>query len=91
MAPVDIVILLLVGVAFAAVVLRMRKKGVCGSCAHAGSCANAGSCAHAGSCAGTGTRTGACAGCDSSKRMKCPACEGVERTAEKLSRNIDKS
>ncbi len=85
MAPVDIVILLLVGVAFAAVVLRMRKKGVCGSCA------NAGSCAHAGSCAGAGMHTGACAGCDSSKRMKCPACEGVERTAEKLSRNIDKS
>lgn len=79
MAPVDIVILLLVGVAFAAVVLRMRKKGVCGSCAHAGSCA------------GAGMRTGACAGCDSSKRMKCLACEGVERTAEKLSRNIDKS
>lgn len=85
MAPVDIVILLLVGVAFAAVVLRMRKNGVCGSCA------NAGSCAHAGSCAGAGMHTGACAGCDSSKRMKCPACEGVERTAEKLSRNIDKS
>jgi hypothetical protein len=85
MAPVDIVILLLVGVAFAAVVLRMRKKGVCGGCA------NAGSCAHAGSCAGAGMHTGACAGCDSSKRMKCPACEGVERTAEKLSRNIDKS
>lgn len=85
MAPVDIVILLLVGVAFAAVVLRMRKKGVCGSCA------NAGSCAHAGFCAGAGMHAGACAGCDSSKRMKCPACEGVERTAEKLSRNIDKS
>lgn len=85
MAPVDIVILLLVGVAFAAVVLRMRKKGVCGSCA------NAGSCAHAGSCAGAGMHTGACAGCDPSRRMKCPACEGVERTAEKLSRNIDKS
>lgn len=38
-----------------------------------------GDCAQAGSCAGCSTRRG----------VACPACEGVDRVAEKLSRNVD--
>ncbi len=42
-----------------------------------------GDCAQAGSCGG------ACAGCSTRRGASCPACEGVDRVAEKLSRNAN--
>ncbi len=42
-----------------------------------------GDCAQAGSCGG------ACAGCSTRRGASCPACEGVDRVAEKLSRNVN--
>lgn len=47
-----------------------------------GTCAD---CASAGSCSGS------CSSCSSSGHAACPACEGVDRVAEKLARNVDKS
>ena len=44
MGLADIIILALVAAAFVAVVLRVRKKGVCADCSEAGSCAHKGSC-----------------------------------------------
>lgn len=70
MAPIDIAILAAVGIAFVAVVIRIRKKGTCGDCASAGSCG------------------GSCASCGAEKRASCPACEGADRVAERLSRGI---
>lgn len=42
-----------------------------------------GDCAQAGSCGGV------CAGCSTRREASCPACEGVDRVAEKLSRNVN--
>ncbi len=44
MGPVDIVILVAIAAALAAVVLRVRRKGVCADCSEAGTCAHKGSC-----------------------------------------------
>lgn len=38
MGFVDIILLALIGVAFVAVIFRIRRKGTCGDCASAGSC-----------------------------------------------------
>ena len=70
MGPIDIVILLAVAAAFAAVVMRVRKKGTCGDRGSSGSCA------------------GSCAGCATPSRAGCPACEGVDRVAERLGRDL---
>lgn len=47
-----------------------------------GTCAD---CASAGSCSGS------CSHCPTSSQAACPASEGVDRVAEKLARNVDKS
>lgn len=78
MAPIDIAILLVVGIAFVAVVMRIRKKGTCGDCASAGSCS--GACA---SCATAQHARG-----DAPRGAGCPACEGVDALASRLSRGI---
>lgn len=44
MAPIEIIVLLLVAVAFVAVCIRTRRKGVCADCAQGGSCG--GNCSH---------------------------------------------
>ncbi len=44
MGVADIVILLLVAAAFVAVVIRVKRKGVCADCAESGSCG--GHCGH---------------------------------------------
>lgn len=73
MSAIDFAIVVLIAAAFAAVVIRVRKKGLCADCSNAGACG------------------GSCKGCGPSARAKCPACEGLERTVEKLGGNIDKS
>lgn len=35
-------------------------------------------------------QAGSCAGCSTSKRATCPACEGVEQTVKKLGRGIER-
>lgn len=75
MSTIDFLIIALVLAAFVAVILRVRKKGTCGDCAQAGACG--------GACGG------ACAGCSTRREASCPACEGVDRVAEKLSRNVN--
>lgn len=72
MGIIDVVIIAVIAAAFAAVVLRIRKKGMCGSCSNEGSCG------------------GSCAGCSASKRKTCPACSGIDETAQKLSQGISK-
>ncbi len=69
-APIDLVILALVAVAFVAVVLRIRKKGTCGDCASSGSC------------------SGSWASCGTAKRASCPACAGIDATAEHLAAGV---
>lgn len=44
MDPVDIVILALIAAALIAVVMRVRRKGVCADCSEAGTCAHKGAC-----------------------------------------------
>mgnify|MGYP004471077977 CR=1 FL=1 len=48
MAPIDIVILLLVAIAFVAVCVRIHRKGTCADCAQGGACS--GHCGHKNSC-----------------------------------------
>lgn len=38
MSPADIVILALIGVAFVAVCVRIRRRGTCADCAEGGAC-----------------------------------------------------
>lgn len=49
MAPVDIIVLLLIGIAFVAVCVRAKRKGVCADCAQgcSGSCGGKKTCAAA--------------------------------------------
>lgn len=46
MAPIDIIVLALIGIAFVAVCVRAHRKGICADCAQGGSCG--------GSCGGHG-------------------------------------
>ncbi len=73
MAPIDIVVLLLIGIAFVAVLIRIRRKGTCGDCGDSGSCG------------------GSCSSCSSSEHAGCPACEGVDAVAKKLSHGLKAS
>ena len=74
MAPIDILVLLLIAVAFVAVVLRVRKKGTCADCGSTGSCPNCGS--------GSALRR------LGKKKAACPACEGVDKVASKLGHGV---
>ena len=38
MSPIDIVLLVLIGAAFVAVLVRAKRKGACGDCSSSGSC-----------------------------------------------------
>ena len=49
MAPIDIVILLLVAIAFVAVCVRIYRKGMCADCAQGGVCT--GHCSNKKTCA----------------------------------------
>lgn len=74
MAPIDILILLVIAVAFVAVVLRVRKKGTCADCGSSGSCPSCGN--------GSGLRR------LGRKKATCPACEGVDKVASKLGQGV---
>ena len=68
-------IVILLAIAVAFVAVVLRVRKK-GTC---GDCASAGACA------------GSCSGCAPSRRATCPACEGVDRVAERLGGTIDKS
>lgn len=38
MSPIDIVLLVVIGAAFVAVLVRVKRKGTCGDCSSSGSC-----------------------------------------------------
>lgn len=38
MSPIDIVLLVAIGAAFVAVLVRVKRKGTCGDCSSSGSC-----------------------------------------------------
>ncbi|WP_270240481.1 hypothetical protein [Collinsella tanakaei] len=38
MSPVDIILLVVIGAAFVAVLMRIKRKGTCGDCSSSGSC-----------------------------------------------------
>ncbi len=62
MAPIDIVILLLVAIAFVAVCVRIYRKGTCADCAQGGVCT--GHCSNKKTCAAVSSKA---------QTSKCPA------------------
>ena len=38
MSPIDIILLVAIGAAFVAVLMRIKRKGTCGDCSSSGSC-----------------------------------------------------
>ena len=38
MSPIDILLLVAIGAAFVAVLMRLKRKGTCGDCSSSGSC-----------------------------------------------------
>lgn len=38
MSPIDIILLVAIGTAFVAVLMRIKRKGTCGDCSSSGSC-----------------------------------------------------
>lgn len=79
MAPIDIIVLLLIAVAFVAVCVRMHRKGSCADCAQGGYCT--------GHCS-SGKKKGHLGPKKSTGPATCAALKGVDRVAEELSRGV---
>ncbi len=80
MAPIDIVVLVLIGIAFAAVCVRMYRKGSCADCAQGGYCT--GHCSNGKKGAGLFGRK------KNAAPATCAALKGVDKVAEELSRGV---
>lgn len=73
MAPIDIIVLIVIGIAFVAVCVRMYRKGSCADCVQGGSCG--------GHCQSGkhGRKNGA---------ATCAALKGVDEVAAELGRGV---
>lgn len=74
MAPIDIVVLIVIGIAFVAVCVRMYRKGSCADCVQGGSCGG-----HCSSGHGHGRKK---------KGATCAALKGVDQVASELGRGV---
>ena len=72
MAPIDIIVLIVIGIAFVAVCVRMYRKGSCADCVQGGSCG--GHCS-----SGRGRKKNG---------ATCAALKGVDRVASELGRGV---
>lgn len=73
MAPIDIIVLIVIGIAFVAVCVRMYRKGSCADCIQGGSCG--------GHCQG-GKRK------HKGGAATCAALKGVDKVAAELGRGV---
>ena len=79
MAPVDIIVLLLIAVAFVAVCVRMYRKGSCADCAQGGYCT--------GHCS-SGKKKRLFGRKRAQEQPTCAALKGVDQVAAELSRGV---
>ena len=80
MAPIEIIVLLVIAVAFVAVCVRMWRKGSCADCAQGGYCT--------GHCS-TGKKKGLFGRKKAGNApAECAALKGVDKVAEELSRGV---
>ena len=79
MAAIDIIVLVLIGIAFVAVCVRMYRKGSCADCAQGGYCT--------GHCS-SGKKKGLFGRKKTAAPATCAALKGVDQVAAELSRGV---
>lgn len=79
MAAIDIIVLVLIGIAFIAVCVRMYRKGSCADCAQGGYCT--------GHCS-SGKKKGLFGRKKNEGPATCAALKGVDQVAAELSRGV---